>query len=120
MAWIEDATLTYDGEIYAGVSRLIISFTIHWAESERVAGTGFELNTVLWGNDPARDDYLFGENIGYSINGLATQDVTHRILIGTDRLNEDWGRDEIYARITIRPLAFIPTSATTNEIHGRF
>lgn len=120
MAWIENARLTYDGEIHIGVSRLIVTFTIHWNESERVADTGFELNVTLYGKDPCRDDYLFGENVGYSVNGLATQDVTHSFLVGTDRLNEDWGRDEIYAHITIRPLTFLPVSANTNEIQGRF
>lgn len=120
MPRIEDATLTYDGELYEGVSRLIITFTIHWADHERRPDASFELNTALYGNDPSRDDLLLSEYIGYAMNGEATQEVTHTILISTDRLNEDWGRDEVYARLTIRPLPFTPVSATTNEIRGRF
>jgi hypothetical protein len=120
MARIENANLTYEGEIGAGISRLTVSFVIQWEESERVAGSSFELDTTLYGKDPSRDDYLHGEAVAYAVNGLATQEVNHRIVLATDRLNEDWGRDEIYARITIRPLVFLPVSANTNQIEGRF
>lgn len=121
MANITDATLTYDGAIYPGVTKLLIDFTIHWSAYERDPELGFDLQTELWGKDVSRDDHLYTGIEGRTRNGEPSQDVHHSILIGTDRLNEDWGRDEIYAKIKVSPIVeFLTAEATTNEVHRKF
>lgn len=121
MAYITDAALTYDGSLYPGVTRLLIDFTIHWSAYERDPEMGFDLRTELWVKDVSRDDHLYTGIEGRTRYGEPSQEVHHSIMIGTDQLNEDWGRDEIYAKIRVNPIvSFLPAEATTNEIHRRF
>ena len=55
------------------------------------------LEMQLWGDDPARDDKL-GQHTRF-INVPPTEVAK---TVRNDRCNEDWGRDELYAKVRAR------------------
>lgn len=122
MARISQATLDRS-DAGNGVSRMTISFRVHWNETEQNARHSYNLTVQLMGADKALhfgDDQLKKVLGSFDADGQPEQVVEHQFHIATHILNEDWGRDEVYARISIEPQDVPSASADTNIISGRF
>jgi hypothetical protein len=85
-----------------------------------VSGSGFQGDVdkvVTWrlkGDDPAFDDEIFGPYEG----GIITDEGTFYLTtnIADSNLNEDWGKDEIYALVKIGGLF----ESKSNVVSGYF
>ena len=72
---------------------------------------GFQSHVNLWGDDPSYDDHLLGP--------VTFDGYDDWLCVKASTLNEDWGGDEIYARVIICGPRCLE-SATSNVVQGNF
>jgi hypothetical protein len=97
----------------------------------KVAFNYFERNTKVrfreyikfWGADSGltgADDPLFSFPVSAFYSQSSTLTRTRIRDVATDLLDEDWGKDEVYARVTVVPIVPSRDSEKSNEITGWF
>jgi len=92
------------------------------AEAQRLVNTGHRIQLRLWGDDAFSDDLLIGP---YNATLVPTDKGLefHKVLleIDDDRLDEDWGTDELYVGMRlVKPNGSTLRSGTTNIVRGNF
>lgn len=87
----------------------------------------FKLKCELWGEDSfltGADDHLFTlGNVFFFPDGTptATESRTFEVTLGEGVLDEDWGTDEVYAKLILQNLGtLVSISRKTNVISHRF
>jgi hypothetical protein len=79
----------------------------------------FSANVRLMGDDEWYDDTLDGPVSQTYVGGWG--DYYMYLCVDSSKLDEDWGRDEVYARVSICiPNVVCPESADSNVIKGYF
>ena len=70
---------------------------------------GADVEIRLWGSDTFSDDFLFGPYVTTAIDYGAfpcpeggSGNIHASFLVSASTLNEDWGTDEVYARVRAR------------------
>jgi len=91
------------------------------AEAQHLINEGHNVVVRLWGEDQFSDDLLMGPYSavrGAHYDGLWFS-IAHKV--PNSLLNEDWGRDEIYAGVRlVQPNTQTLRSAETNRVVGSF
>jgi hypothetical protein len=66
-------------------------------------GLGFRLDCTLWGDDPIYDDHLysFASKFFPDSSPSASEAISFAVVLPQNKLNEDVGKDEIYARLDL-------------------
>ena len=87
----------------------IIMITARGSEIDKIAGL-----------DLGADDYLYSipTSAFYSQNSTLTR--TRKFDVATSVLDEDWGKDEIYAKVKVVPIVPSADTEKSNEISGWF
>lgn len=104
------------------------SYTFTCTPRECAANASFAVNLMIWGEDLFFDDVvsawltLPGAAHPAHRPGTACPPVTMTGTVNyTGSLNEDWGQDEIYVEISMRPsIGCALARASSNVISGNF
>jgi hypothetical protein len=92
------------------------------AEAQSLVNSNHRIVLRLWGDDVFSDDLLIGP---YNATLVPTDKGLefHKVLlqIDDDRLNEDWGQDELYVGMRlVNPNGATIRSGETNRVNGRY
>ena len=81
---------------------------------------GVDIAVRLWGEDEWYDDLLVGPVIGTMDGDFLPGPFTVSFTVSGSTLNEDWGRDELYAGVRIynRSTGQQVQTAETNRLYG--
>lgn len=87
----------------------------------------FKLKCQLWGEDSGLnfgDDFLYTFNDVYyfpDATPAATESRTFSVVVGEGLLDEDWGQDEIYAKLILTNLStLVAVKKNTNTVSHSF
>jgi len=80
--------------------------------------SGFRAVVSLWGDDPSYDDKLL-EPVVETFGSWATGYWVY-LCVDSSTLDEDWGEDEVYARVSICGSSSCPESADSDVVEGHF
>lgn len=129
MAKISDAALTITQNTN-GTSRAVVRCKVTFTPYEMnqmKSGLRLRLKAELWGDDAwvfGGDDKLYTYTpIKYFPDAAptTTETITFDTIVGEGVLDEDIGRDEIYARLMLTNLyTMVTASAKTNTINRHF
>ena len=125
MATINEAILTIGGVSERDHGMLPVSLRIEVEfDSESETAFDYKATWVLKGDDPIWDDdiKMFVE-APIKVDGSRYQTFTFNTQIYEPKLNEDPGRDEVYAKVTFEPNRSgtgIVAKAKSNTIRRRF
>lgn len=112
MANVSSAQLTishdHAKELAVVVVRAKLTFTSYELKQMK-DGLKFKCKCELWGEDGwfnGPDDKLFVLPSKYfpDVSPSATEEVSFQVTLGEGVLDEDWGTDEVYARIRLQNL----------------
>ena len=132
MVYITDATLTISHDHTKKTARPIARAKINFSPIEFCMMKNcqetklYRVNCQLWGSDPwpNPDDYRYTYNQVFYLpdqSPNASESVTFDNTVGQGVLNEDWGRDEIYAKIIAYNLfTFGRSDRNTNTVKHHF
>jgi len=106
-----------------GISELTVTYKVAFNYFERNTTVRFREYIQLWGEDSGltgADDFLYNFPTSAFNSQSSTLTRTRKKDIATDILDEDWGKDEVYAKVKVVPI--IPSADTekSNEITGWF
>ena len=129
MAKISESALTISHNVN-GTSRVVVKCKVTFTPYEMnqmKSGLRFRLRAELWGDDSwalGGDDKLYTYTpVKYFPDAAptSTETVTFDTILGEGVLDEDIGRDEIYARLTLTNLyTMVTAGAKTNTIAHHF
>jgi len=105
-----------------------INFTsLELCQMKSCRGNWFKLKCQLWGEDSGltgADDFLYTlSNVFYFPDGTptATETRTFEVVVGEGLLDEDWGTDEVYAKLILYNLnTLVNISKNTNTVSHNF
>jgi hypothetical protein len=87
----------------------------------------FKLKCQLWGSDSGLtggDDFLYTYTQVYyfpDASPTATESVSFSDTLGEGLLDEDWGEDEVYAKLRLQNLfTLVEVTKNTNTVHHSF
>jgi hypothetical protein len=132
MATITNAVLalTHDHtkKTVKAVVRCTVNFTaLELCQMKTCSGRWFKLKCQLWGADSGltgADDFLYTyPTVFYfpDVTPTAVESRTFEVLLGEGVLDEDWGEDEVYGKLTLVNLAtLVSISKKTNTVHHSF
>ena len=122
MANVYNVTLSRKGKP-GGISELTVTYKVAFNYFERNTKVRFREYIQLWGADSGltgADDYLYTFPISAFYSQSSTLTRTRKRDIATDILDEDWGKDEVYAKVKVVPVVPSSDSEKSNEITGWF
>jgi hypothetical protein len=123
MATIVNAHLARQA-VPGGISRMTVTYSVNFSQVEQTMRPSYAEVIELFGADgglTGADDFLFRASQGsFQATGAASINRTRVFDVGTHILNEDWGKDEVYAKIRVSPRTPTGDTAKTNEISGDF
>ena len=103
-------------------AKVKITFTSYEME-EMKQGLRFRLDCSLYGDDPVWDDHLFhyASKFFPDASPANPENPVFDAVLGTSLLDEDFGRDEIYAKFRLRNLyTGSLVTAKSNVVHRSF
>ncbi len=105
------------------ISEITVTYKVAFNEFEREYRTRFREYIELWGADSGltgADDFLYRLPTGAFHSQKTTLTRTKKFDVANSILDEDWGEDEVYAKVKVVPV--LPSSDTekSNEITGWF
>ncbi len=122
MAAIGPVSLKIDPD-GSGASEVTVEYTITFSSLDVLGNVEYRERVRLIGDDPLFDDDLITlQNVLVSPNSLPTLNRSIVTQVANSTLNEDIGRDEIFARVHLRDVArqFPPVSRDSNTVTGNF
>lgn len=130
MASITNATLHIESNAATGTSNCTVACKVYFTpyeQREMKEGLRFVLHSTLWGEDLGNwlnpDDYIFSYGSKYfpDASPSSPESVTFAATLGTNLLNEDFGTDEVFGKLTLRNLyTGNKVSAKTNVVKRKF
>lgn len=131
MPTISNVTLKIDPIASNKRRRVTVTYSLRFSPREEAAGTVFEENVVLRGDDPIFDEdrALIAATFIKAAPGTINRSVNK--LVSQNRLDEDGDtiifgvpvlvlKDELYARVSLKPFAPKPAQADSNVVSGQF
>jgi len=102
------------------ISELTVTYKVAFNYFERNTKVRFLEYIKLWGADLGADDYLYSipTSAFYSQNSPLTR--TRKFEVANSILDEDWGKDEVYAKVKVVPIVPSADTEKSNEISGWF
>ena len=116
MANVHDVTLSRRAKP-GSISEMTVTYKVAFNHFERNTRVRFREYIQLWGADSGSDDdhlYSFPVSAFYSQSSMLTR--TRRRDIATDILDEDWGKDEVFAKVKVVPIVPSEDTEKSNEI----
>lgn len=133
MAIITDAVLSIAHDDRKKLANVVVNCKVHFTPIELcqmktcAVGKWFKLKCVLWGSDSGltgADDQLYTLDKVFffpDVTPTAVEACTFNVTLGEGVLDEDWGEDEVYAKLTLYNLmTLITISKNTNTVHHHF
>ena len=129
MASISNPRLDIKHDHAKKTARVLITANLNFTEYEMAQirqGLRFKLQTKLWGADSGfngSDDVLYTLTPKYYPDSTpnATEKVSFDVTLGEGVLDEDWGTDEVYARLTLVNLyTQVAVTRKTNQVSHDF
>ncbi|TDR36668.1 hypothetical protein DFR29_12718 [Tahibacter aquaticus] len=131
MATISNVSLKIDPIASNKRRKVTVSYSLRFNPREEAAGSVFEENVVLRGDDPIFDDdrAVIAASFVKAVPGTLNRSFTKQV--SQNRLDEDGDtiifgvpvltlKDELYARVTLKPFAPRPAQADSNLVSGQF
>lgn len=105
------------------ISEMTVTYKVAFNYFERNTKVRFLEYIKLWGADSGltgADDYLYSipTSAFYSQNSPLTR--TRKFEVANSILDEDWGKDEVYAMVKVVPIVPSADTEKSNEISGWF
>lgn len=105
------------------ISELTVKFRVAFNYFERNTKVRFREYVRLWGADSGvtgADDYLYSVPTSGFFSQSSTITRTRKFDVANSILDEDWGKDEVYAKVRVVPIVPSSDSEKSNEITGWF
>lgn len=105
------------------ISELTVTYKIAFNYFERNLVVRFREYIQLWGADSGftgADDNLYSHPTGAFFSQNDTLTRTKTFEVANNILDEDWGKDEVYALVKVVPVLPSVDSEKSNEITGWF
>ena len=119
MANIYDVNLSRKS-LAGDISEITVTHKVAFNSFERNNTVRFREYIQLWGDDLLSDDYLYRAPTGAFNSQNTPLTRTRKFRVANSILNEDWGRDEVYAKVKIYPVMPTSDSENSNIITGWF
>ena len=133
MATITDAALTISHDHTKKTARPVVKCKVRFTPLEQCLMKGcpgqrmFKLKCQLWGKDSfftGADDFLYTYGSVYyfpDASPTAAEDRTYDVTVGEGLLDEDWGQDEIYGKLSLVNLfTNVQSQKKTNTVSHSF
>ena len=132
MASITNAVLSIAHDREKKIARVKVTCNVNFTALElcqmkSCRGNWFKLKCQLWGDDSGltgADDFLYTlSNVFYFPDGspTATETRTFEVVVGEGLLDEDWGTDEVYAKLILYNLnTLVNITKNTNNVSHSF
>ena len=132
MATITNATLALAHDrtkkTVKATVRCNVNFTaLELCQMKQCGGNWFKLKCQLWGEDSGltgADDFLFTYTTVFFFpdgSPTATETRTFDVVLGEGVLDEDWGQDEVYAKLILTNLVtLVQVKKNTNTVVHSF
>jgi hypothetical protein len=125
---ISNANLNITVDSARSTARCVVTCRVYFTSYERremAEGLRFVLYCSLWGQDLGwwlnPDDYLYSYASTYFSEPDSPQGASFEATLGLSLLNEDWGTDEVYGKLTLRNLYNDRrVTAKTNVVRRKF
>ncbi len=105
------------------ISEMTVAYKVAFNEFERNTKVRFREYVQLWGADSGltgADDYLHSVPTSAFYSQSSTLTRTRKFDVATSVLDEDWGKDEVYAKVRVVPIVPSADTEKSNEISGWF
>ncbi len=122
MANVYNVTLSRKAKSGA-ISEMTVAYKVAFNEFERNTKVRFREYVQLWGADSGltgADDYLHSVPTSAFYSQSSTLTRTRKFDVATSVLDEDWGKDEVYAKVRVVPIVPSADTEKSNEISGWF
>jgi hypothetical protein len=132
MASISNAVLNISHDHRKKTAHVKVTCTVKFTDLElcqmkMCGGRWFKLKCQLWGADSGLtfgDDFLYTFSNVYSFpdtTPTASESRTFEAVVGEGLLDEDWGTDEIYAKLILYNLnTLVNVTKKTNQVSHSF
>ena len=132
MATITNAVLSFAHDHEKKTVRTVVRCTVNFnalelCQMKMCKGRWFKLKCQLWGADSGltgADDYLYTYSNVFYFPDVTPNTIENRVfdvVLGEGVLDEDWGQDEVYAKVILQNLnTFVSTTKKTNTVHHNF
>jgi len=127
MARIDSPRLAIAVDSSAKTARCEVTCKVYFTAyemREMREGLNFRLDCSLWEEDViTHDDYLYsyGSKFFPDASPTSPESATFSAVLGLSLLNQEWGRDEIYARLALKNLyTRVTVTANTNVVKRNF
>jgi hypothetical protein len=111
--------------------RVTVTYSLRFNPREEAAGTVFDETVILRGDDPVFDDDRATIAATFVKAAPGTVNRSHSARVSQSRLDEDGDtiifgvpilvlKDELYARVTLRPFVATGAQADSNVVSGQF
>jgi hypothetical protein len=125
MANVYNVTLSRKG-LSGGISEMTVTYKVSFNHFERITTENrmrFREYIELWGDDwglTGSDDYLYRAPASVINSQSSTLTRTRKFNVSNEILDEDWGKDEVFAKVRIIPLLASGDVEKSNNITGWF
>ncbi len=105
------------------ISEMTLTYKIAFNYFERNTRVRFGEYVQLWGADSGltgADDYLYRIPTSAFYSQSSTLTRTKKFDVANSVLDEDWGKDEVYAKVRVVPIVPSADTEKSNEISGWF
>jgi len=109
-----------------GISEMTVTYKVSFNHFERITVENkvrFREYIELWGDDSGLtggDDYLYRAPTSVFDSQSSTLTRTRKFNVSNEILDEDWGKDEVYAKVRIIPIVSSGDTEKSNTITGWF
>jgi len=125
MANVYNVKLSREG-LSGGISQMTVTYKVSFNHFERITADGkirFREYIELWGDDSGLtggDDFLYRAPTSVFDSSSSPLTRTRNFNVSNEILDEDWGKDEVYARVRIVPIIPSGDIEKSNTITGWF
>ena len=129
MATLSKPSLSINHDHGKKLGKVVVTGKITFTEfelSQMKEGLKFKLKCSLWGEDSGLtgdDDYLYTLSSKYfpDASPAMVENYKFEVTLGEGVLDEDWGTDEVYAKLTLVNLyTLVAVSRTSNIVAHSF
>jgi len=129
MATLSKPSLSINHDHNKKVGKVMVTGKITFTEFEMnqmKEGLKFKVKCALWGEDSGLtgdDDHLFTLTNKYlpDASPTAVENYKFEVTVGEGVLDEDWGTDEVYAKVTLINLyTLVAVSKSSNIVSHSF
>jgi len=113
-------------DLSGGISEMTVTYKVAFNHFERITAQGnvrFREYIELWGDDSGLtgvDDHLYRAPTSVFDSRPSVLTRTRKFKVSDDILDEDWGKDEVYAKVRIVPIIPSGDVEKSNTITGWF